>query len=151
FAIVKARRTSSRLAFGTVPISCSVYGLKTSMTRSRWTLSPPIRIASRRSSLAFMGAPGEGSGSGRFGDADEVLAAHAVERLRDHALRFGRVDAVALEARADAEALKKVGEEARRVGERHVEHASQHRIAAAIGAERALEHQRQGERAGDAV
>ena len=39
---------------GTVPISCSVYGLKTSITRSRWTSPPPIRIASRRSSLAFM-------------------------------------------------------------------------------------------------
>ena len=53
-AMAKARFTSSTVAFGTVPMSCSVYGLKTSITRSRWTDSPPIRIASRRHSLAFM-------------------------------------------------------------------------------------------------
>ena len=47
--MAKARCTSSTVAFGTVPISCSVYGLKTSMTRSRWTrlAADPHRLAAQ--------------------------------------------------------------------------------------------------------
>src|SRR6185503_13404230 len=44
----KARFTSSTVALGTVATTSPLYGKRTSMTRSRCTFSPAMRIASRR-------------------------------------------------------------------------------------------------------
>src|SRR5690242_16484415 len=63
-ALSKASRTSSTVAFGTVPTSDPSQGLRTSMTRPLPTLWPAMRIDSRR--MTLMGSS-DGVGEGRRG------------------------------------------------------------------------------------
>src|SRR6516164_7410017 len=139
---------SSMVPFGTVPTVAPEYGLRTSMTRSRATRSPAMRIASCRMSGAFILSLSSRRGAAC---ADEVLAADAVERRRDHLVAACVGDAISLEARADPETFQKIRESRGGTGEIAVEDARKHRIASRVHPKRALEHERQRERAGDSV